>query len=44
MPVVFVHGVPETAALWDDLRAVLGRSDTTALADCAEIVPFEDAG
>jgi len=32
MPVVFVHGVPETAALWDDLRAALGRSDAVALA------------
>lgn len=32
MAVVFVHGVPETAALWDDLRSALGRSDTVALA------------
>ncbi len=24
-PIVFVHGVPETAAQWDDLRALLGR-------------------
>jgi len=32
MPVVFVHGVPETAALWDDVRAALGRSDTLTLA------------
>jgi len=29
--IVFVHGVPETAALWDDVRAALGRRDTTAL-------------
>ena len=32
MPTVFVHGVPETAALWDDLRAALERRDTIALA------------
>jgi pimeloyl-ACP methyl ester carboxylesterase len=32
MPVVFVHGVPETTALWDDLRAALGRRDSVALA------------
>jgi pimeloyl-ACP methyl ester carboxylesterase len=31
MPIVFVHGVPETAALWDDLRAALDRKDTVAL-------------
>jgi pimeloyl-ACP methyl ester carboxylesterase len=31
MPIVFVHGVPETAALWDDLRAALDRKDTIAL-------------
>ena len=31
MSVVFVHGVPETAALWDDLRGQLRRSDTIAL-------------
>jgi pimeloyl-ACP methyl ester carboxylesterase len=24
-PIVFVHGVPETAALWDDVRAAIGR-------------------
>jgi pimeloyl-ACP methyl ester carboxylesterase len=29
--IVFVHGVPETAALWDDVRAALGRHDTIAL-------------
>lgn len=32
MPVVLVHGVPETAALWDDLRAGLRWEDTVALA------------
>jgi pimeloyl-ACP methyl ester carboxylesterase len=32
MPAVFVHGVPETTALWDDLRAALDRRDTIALA------------
>ena len=31
MTVVLVHGVPETAALWDPLREVLGRSDVEAL-------------
>jgi pimeloyl-ACP methyl ester carboxylesterase len=32
MPILFVHGVPETAALWNDLRAELRRADTLALA------------
>lgn len=32
MPIVLVHGVPETAALWDPLRAELGTgSEVTAL-------------
>jgi pimeloyl-ACP methyl ester carboxylesterase len=31
MPIVLVHGNPETAAIWDDLRAELGRDDVTAL-------------
>jgi pimeloyl-ACP methyl ester carboxylesterase len=31
MPTVFVHGVPETAALWDDVRKKLGRRDTVAV-------------
>lgn len=31
MPAVFVHGVPETGALWDTLRACLHRKDTLAL-------------
>jgi pimeloyl-ACP methyl ester carboxylesterase len=30
MPAFFVHGVPETGALWDDLRAALGRDDVVA--------------
>jgi pimeloyl-ACP methyl ester carboxylesterase len=29
--IVLVHGAPETAAVWDPLRAVLGRSDMEAL-------------
>src|SRR5919205_3351845 len=31
MPIVLVHGNPETAAVWDDLRAHLGRDDVVAL-------------
>jgi pimeloyl-ACP methyl ester carboxylesterase len=31
MPAVFVHGVPETPALWDALRAELRRDDVLAL-------------
>jgi len=31
MPVVFVHGVPETPRVWDDLRAQLSRDDVVAL-------------
>lgn len=31
MPVVLVHGVPETADLWDGLRALLGRDDVVTL-------------
>lgn len=31
MPAVFVHGVPETAALWDGVRSRLQRDDTVAL-------------
>jgi pimeloyl-ACP methyl ester carboxylesterase len=31
MPLVLVHGVPETAAIWDPLRAALGRDDVIAL-------------
>src|SRR5262245_48019235 len=32
MPAVFVHGVPETAALWEDLLKELGRRDAVTLA------------
>jgi pimeloyl-ACP methyl ester carboxylesterase len=31
MTVVLVHGNPETAAIWDDLREQLGRDDVIAL-------------
>ena len=31
MTVVLVHGNPETAAIWDELRARLGRDDVVAL-------------
>jgi pimeloyl-ACP methyl ester carboxylesterase len=31
MTIVLVHGVPETPALWDPLRAELGRSDVVAV-------------
>ncbi len=31
MPVVLVHGNPETDAIWDDLRTHLGREDVIAL-------------
>jgi len=31
MPAVFVHGVPETPAIWDNLRSHLGRDDVIAL-------------
>jgi pimeloyl-ACP methyl ester carboxylesterase len=31
MPVVFVHGNPETAAIWDELRTHLKRNDVVAL-------------
>ena len=32
VPAVFVHGVPETAHVWEPLRSHLGRSDSLALA------------
>lgn len=32
MAAVFVHGVPERAALWDDVRALLARDDHIAVA------------
>ena len=31
MTIVLVHGNPETAAIWDPLRAELGRDDVVAL-------------
>lgn len=31
MPIVLVHGNPETDAIWDDLRQHLGRNDVVAL-------------
>ena len=31
MPVVLVHGNPETDAIWDELRTHLGRDDVIAL-------------
>lgn len=31
MPAVFVHGVPETAEVWDRLIAALGREDVVSL-------------
>ncbi len=31
MTVVFVHGVPETAAIWDPLLDAFGRDDAVAL-------------
>ncbi len=31
MPAVFVHGVPDTSALWDPVLAELTRTDTIAL-------------
>ena len=31
MPIVLVHGVPETNHLWNGVRAALGRKDVTAL-------------
>jgi pimeloyl-ACP methyl ester carboxylesterase len=31
MTIVLVHGVPETAAVWDPLHQILGRSDVEAV-------------
>ncbi len=41
MPAVFVHGVPDTARLWDDVRGHLSRSDvvTPSLPGFASPVP-----
>lgn len=32
MPAVFVHGVPDTARVWDPLIAATGRADAIAVA------------
>ena len=39
MTVVFVHGNPETAAIWDPLIAELGRSDVVAHDDVVALSP-----
>ena len=31
MTIVLVHGVPETSAVWEPLKAELGRSDVEAV-------------
>ena len=42
MTVVRVHGNPETAAIWDPLRAVLGRDDVVALSPPGFGAPVAD--
>src|SRR5580698_8199803 len=42
MPVVFVHGVPETAAIWTPLLAELGRDDTMTLSPPGFGAPVPD--
>ncbi len=42
MPVVFVHGNPETDAIWDDLRTHLGRNDVIALSPPGFGAPVPD--
>jgi len=42
MTAVFVHGVPETAQLWDKVRADLGDTDSVALALPGFGVPVPD--
>lgn len=42
MPVVFVHGVPETAAVWAPLRAHLKRDDVITLAPPGFGAPVPD--
>jgi pimeloyl-ACP methyl ester carboxylesterase len=42
MTVVLVHGNPETAAIWDDLRAQLGRDDVVALSPPGFGAPVPD--
>ncbi len=43
MPIVLVHGVPETDAIWDDLRRHLGRDDVIALSPPGFGAPVPDA-
>jgi pimeloyl-ACP methyl ester carboxylesterase len=42
MPVVFVHGVPETAAIWAPLLAELGRDDAITLSPPGFGAPVPD--
>ena len=42
MPVVFVHGNPETDAIWDELRKHLGQDDTIALSPPGFGAPVPD--
>jgi pimeloyl-ACP methyl ester carboxylesterase len=42
MPIVFVHGVPETAAIWDPLRRELTRSDVITLSPPGFGAPVPD--
>ena len=42
MPIVLVHGNPETAAIWDDLRRALGRDDVIALSPPGFGAPVPD--
>lgn len=42
MTVVFVHGVPETAAIWDPLLAELGRDDAMTLSPPGFGAPVPD--
>ena len=42
MSVVLVHGNPETAAIWDDLREQLGRDDVIALSPPGFGAPVPD--
>lgn len=42
MPVVLVHGNPETAAIWDELRTHMGRDDVIALSPPGFGAPVPD--
>lgn len=42
MTIVLVHGNPETAAIWDPLRAALGRDDVVALSPPGFGAPVPD--